>query len=930
MRKHLSKLLTTCYAALHLLLLVGASVEALAVETQDSARLAWVRYPISGESTSADAIKAVAVDNEGNIYVAGTSEGRTTSGDLLTIKYNTLGMKLWERRYDGPTQGFDAVQSLKLDSQGNVYVLGVSGRSDTTISDCAVIKYTASGLLQWVIQKPIRPVAFQLDNSSNIYLVGSPGDGVWDEQKLIMIKLNANGNEAWSVTYDDSTAEKEYPVAMDVDDSENVYVSGYTTMQWYWWGDQRPMHFFTLKYSPIGDLLWSEILGFGDSVQARVLDMKLDTHGQVIVTGTLNKFAQSSLPVHAQLTVAYGNNGSVRWQTTHSAGTGTIVRPSGMLTAADGSSYLLGDYNYNGQTRDSLYLIKLDSSGQMLWNRRLAGSNQHYFSSGALIQKNNNHLLALVGVYKRGGPPQTDSILIMRIDTSGFLQQLSSTNELHVSPAVPFDAAIGPEGELYLGGGDDERQNSDFKLVKLGSNGIPAWAIHENGQGDADGTLYDMKADSEGNLFVLGAIQNAATGFDILTAKYNPLGQLLWSNIYNSELNSQDFPAELAIDPFGDIVIAGRRRHQGTGSYLAIKYGSGGELQWVNELTDSLISYSKAIDLCVDHSGNIVLATSSGLVKYNSLGETLWHKSGEWYGVTVDARGKVYSSSVSTWTKLDSNGVEIWNQYGGIAPNATVDGSGNIYSVESGWYSGLAKYDSNGVRLWSKNVSGSSVLFDSYSNVHVRGDYGLAAKFNSNGDSLYYVRGDESLGGIALDAEGCLITAGSDWFQNGFSDRIVVKIDPAGTVKWRSHTLPTSREDYLVHALALGQDGAIYLAGETMISDITTLPTIWKYEQITVGVEENVQLPASYALSQNYPNPFNPSTTMSYELPVRSDVLLKIYNLLGQEVATLVNETQEPGFKTIQWNASGVASGMYFYRLEAGDFVETRKLVLLK
>jgi hypothetical protein len=90
------------------------------------------------------------------------------------------------------------------------------------------------------------------------------------------------------------------------------------------------------------------------------------------------------------------------------------------------------------------------------------------------------------------------------------------------------------------------------------------------------------------------------------------------------------------------------------------------------------------------------------------------------------------------------------------------------------------------------------------------------------------------------------------------------------------------------------------------------------------------QLPESYNLMQNYPNPFNPSTTINYELPKSSHVTLKIYNTLGQEVATLVNAVEEPGYKSVEWNASGAASGVYFYRLQAGDFVQVRKLLVLR
>ena len=98
----------------------------------------------------------------------------------------------------------------------------------------------------------------------------------------------------------------------------------------------------------------------------------------------------------------------------------------------------------------------------------------------------------------------------------------------------------------------------------------------------------------------------------------------------------------------------------------------------------------------------------------------------------------------------------------------------------------------------------------------------------------------------------------------------------------------------------------------------------------TSGVERETSVPTSFALHQNYPNPFNPATVIKYDLPVASHVSLRVFNALGQEVATLVNADENPGLHDIRFDASGLPSGAYFYRLSAGAYTETRRLLVLK
>jgi hypothetical protein len=101
-------------------------------------------------------------------------------------------------------------------------------------------------------------------------------------------------------------------------------------------------------------------------------------------------------------------------------------------------------------------------------------------------------------------------------------------------------------------------------------------------------------------------------------------------------------------------------------------------------------------------------------------------------------------------------------------------------------------------------------------------------------------------------------------------------------------------------------------------------------KMIPVGISNNGGIPKNFTLSQNYPNPFNPSTQITFSLPKASDVKLVVFDILGREVATLVNGFKQAGTHSIEFNASSLSSGVYFYRLESGTFTDTKKMLLLK
>ena len=196
--------------------------------------------------------------------------------------------------------------------------------------------------------------------------------------------------------------------------------------------------------------------------------------------------------------------------------------------------------------------------------------------------------------------------------------------------------------------------------------------------------------------------------------------------------------------------------------------------------------------------------------------------------------------------------------------------------------------------------------------------YSTLLKYDLDGNSIWNIElPNHRITDFNLDNLGNIYIAGR--IRNKFSSSII------------------SREGYLVSSseykngiassVAVVLEGNFFVAGNTGESVYTTI----KYSGSVIGLDPTGNnAPQTYSLSNNYPNPFNPVTTLNYSLPRSGDVSLIIYNILGEEVIRLVDGFQQAGEYNAIWNASNIASGIYFYRLQAGDFTETKKMVLLK
>ena len=361
-----------------------------------------------------------------------------------------------------------------------------------------------------------------------------------------------------------------------------------------------------------------------------------------------------------------------------------------------------------------------------------------------------------------------------------------------------------------------------------------------------------------------------------------------WVRFYGSGLApAEDFAFAVAVDGSGNVHVTGYSTDTTSlADYVTIKYNAAGVLQWVARYNGPENSDDRATAIAVDGLGNVYVT-----------------------GYSYDASG-TYSDYVTI--KYDANGNQLWitryngpGNYDDRATALAVDGSGNVYVTGSSWGSGTyddyatIKYDASGNQLWIARYNGP----------------------------LNY---DDCATSLAVDGSGNVYVTGFSYSSWTYYDYATIKYDANGNQLWIAR--------YIGNATALVVDGSgnVYVTGSNSHYNWSVFTTI-KYTQGPTSVQEEKRVPESFALLQNYPNPFNPSTNIKFDLPTGQAgisglglVSLKVFNILGQEVATLVNEALRPGSYEVTFNATGLASGVYFYRLVAGSFTETKKLVLLR
>ncbi|MDH3267509.1 MAG: T9SS type A sorting domain-containing protein [Ignavibacteria bacterium] len=479
--------------------------------------------------------------------------------------------------------------------------------------------------------------------------------------------------------------------------------------------------------------------------------------------------------------------------------------------------------------------------------------------------------------------------------------------------------------------------------------------------------------DNDDNIVVTG---HAGDFTKIITTKYDTNGTLIWERFY-SVPNLGVAASWLSVDPAGNIIVTGYPRTISSNpvesGLLTLKYDNNGNLLW-----DKLIqgTWAFAIRSIVDQFGNIYVTGRAWqytvtydfvTVKYAPDGTQLWFDTFDQNGgfhtptsMELDQSNNLFITGTGLSGGLitvmyNTNGERQWvrEETGTPGQSIRVDNTGGIfitgsyYDVNTGTGNDirLIKYDYSGNLLWQKfydfggSEYGKLINIDSQSNIFITG-YGdlpgaflgwLTTKFDSSGNLLWYNRFKlnqswEEYPYFALTGpeDEIYITGNVGVVSGGttYHGLETVRYNSDGSNGWIAGV---NQYAGIGKGLAFDNDLNLYAVGQFYYSVI-------KYSQLIPTNNEEVSndAPERFYLEQNYPNPFNPTTKISFSIPSSAFALLKVYDVLGNEVTTLISEEKPAGNYEVIWNATNLPSGNYFYTLTSGSFSQTKKMILLK
>ncbi len=722
--------------------------------------------------------KSSITDSEGNTYITGTSSNiDTPQGNMLTVKYDSNGNLIWEKREESIDFSVELGFAITLDENENPVVAGTIWNGDNM--DIKTSKYNkSSGETVWSstfdggYNGLDYPQAITIDNQNNILVGGlSYNENITENVGYLTLKYNSNGELLWSqIDENDIPGVWVQPYAITTDSDGNVAVTGFGSNENFY------KVYYTIKYSATGDLIWKKKYEYNmgeNQTNSIASDIKFDEYGNCFVTGILNDSSGESLIG----TIKYAMNGDELWVETYKNPTQTTL--GYQLEISGNTLYVAGLHRTWEPLSGSTLLSYSAEDGTQNWVEESENLIIYGDAIGAYVHLELNDSLPVISIW---GQNDTDNII-----------QIRKYNE---------------DGTLNYEKNYTKEINGTYSL-----NGLVGMGIDQN---NSIYVTFSPRYTSLGEAYEIVKFEDGNSNW-------------IWDEVY-SNLGSSNVQYTKALPlPNGNTAVVGYfisidETESVISNFFLANYNSEGEVIWEKLYTVADGYVANRIDLNIDEEGNIYilllpntydLETSITLQKISADGILIWESQKDlifpesYISPLIDQNGNIYVAGVSHESeteyqplfnviKYGADGVEIWNNF--ISSGSIDD---NLYSINSG------KIDHSGDLILA-GFTGIGSFFSQTINSTI-------LKINSNGD-LNWIQPrvidgwNSGATGLFVDEENQILVSG--WKENQINinqgEMITMKYSGQGELNWensynesgrriRSYGLkPTSDNGYVV------------------------------------------------------------------------------------------------------------------------------------
>ncbi len=948
----------------------GGAPEFLTIKYNSSGVQQWVRRYNASSFDYGDIPTSVELDQVGNVYVTGSTQLQdpgTSRYSVATVKYDSDGVQQWAVAFDSSQVQTAPIPKLVVDQSGNVFVSS-SYQPTLSILDIVTIKYNSAGNQQW-FRKYNGPAnsgdgfsALALDEQGSVYVAGS-SPGVGTSLDYVTIKYTTAGDQRWVTRYNGPANNSDGASALVVDHYGNVYVTGRS-----WGGSPNNFDFATIKYSqlhitrPLAGDRW--IAGGQDTIrlsgrqlgQFVAVDYSTDS-GSTYTNITSSLLADSliwSIPANLLTTrakirvrtitappdTAVSDTFKIKWDVLTRMN--AIGHYEAFSPRKHGWSYLNGtlwpstwwnQFQYSTGSDPNtgapypvafqssvpstfvdwpLLWVSVFSTSACYWSTAFPGSYngtaQTKWASGNILPHSGScegfaisSFLAFnypSQFFPRHGIPNVDSLF--RVPLTNTVQSTINFYYAHQygKPAMDYDVvgqAKDPRTTLqeirnmFRGDSVDIRPILIYNLGILGgAHTMAPISVTVDGSGPSRYrvNLYDSNNPGVSTPYILiDSLANTWTDFSGLgwgpSSTHCYLGIPVSSHLTTPVMGRP--PSGYSPRGLNNIEF-----YNNANADVVYTASNGNRIGFVN--------------------GTVVDELQDGIAIFNRTG-----RPSKPIGYYIP--DGTYSAALTN-VKDSSGGAHVTVLKDDVVYRYTRANNDSLLTDRLHFGSGfsVASPDTSqkqiSMHVIARLDSSERIFF--IRNTRLRQNDSLYVKEMSQSDLMLKNYGTGKTYDLALDTRS---RVNQRLFENS---SIALEANSTHTIvpNWNNLGLP------IPIYIDLGNNGTID-------------DTIFVNNTVDVDDRGSLQIPTEYNLAQNYPNPFNPSTLIKFALPQNSQVKLVVYNQLGQEVARLVDEERPAGRHEITWNAASVASGVYFYKMEArgingASSMETKKMLLLK